>query len=175
LVVAVVSSTDNDVFEGLVGGDVFVLGHVDDAFGSEGAFSVNVCCFGVTAALISGKLNVDGELMANLGFAGTEGAGEFCHAAGFEATSEEGVEFATIGGDAFNCLAFLPKLVGGFKTNAGETLSGLYDLLRCICTDASEAGEFFDGGCGDSFNGAEAAFFEFLGDGGSDAIDFFKF
>ncbi len=88
LVVAVVGAADDDVFEGLVGGDVFGLGHVDDAFGAEGAFGVDVCGFGVTAALVGGELDVDGELMAELGFAGSECSGEFGHAAGFKAATE---------------------------------------------------------------------------------------
>ena len=70
----------------------------------------------------------------------------------------------------------IPRLsVGGFEADTGESLGGFDDFLSCVATDAGEAGEFFDGCRGNSFDGAEAAFFEFLGDGGSDAIDFFKF
>ncbi len=68
LVVAVVGAADDDVFEGLVGGDVFVLGHVDDAFGTEGAFGVDVGGFGGASALIGGQLDADADLVADLGF-----------------------------------------------------------------------------------------------------------
>jgi len=68
LVVAVVGAADDDVFEGLVGGDVFVLGHVDDAFGAEGAFGVDVGGFGGASALIGGQLDADADLVADLGF-----------------------------------------------------------------------------------------------------------
>ncbi len=113
LVVAVVGATDDDVFEGLVGGDVFGLSHGDDAFGAEGAFGVNVGGFGVAATLVGGELDVDAKLVADLGFAGAKSAGEFGHAAGFEAATEEGVQFAAVGGDAFDSLAFFPELISG--------------------------------------------------------------
>ena len=69
LVVAVVGAADDDVFESLVRGDVFGLGHVDDAFGAEGAFGVNVGGVGSAAALVEGELDVDAKLVANLCFA----------------------------------------------------------------------------------------------------------
>lgn len=175
LVVAVVGAADDDVFEGFGGGEFFGLGHVDDAFGAEGAFRVDVGGFGVAAAVFGGELDVDAELVAELGFAGAEGAGEFGHGAGFDAAAEEGVEFAAVGGDAFDGLSFLPELIGSFKTNTGKALSGFDDLLGGAGADTSEAGEFFDGSCGDAFDGAEAAFFKFLGDGWSDAINLFQF
>ena len=174
LVVAVVGAADDDVFEGFVGVEVFGLGHVDDAFGAEGAFGVDVGGFGAAAAFVGGELDVDAELVADLGFAAAEGAGEFGHGGAFDAAAEKGVEFAAAGGDAFDGLAFVPELVGGFEADGGEALGGFDDFLGGGGADAGEAGEFLDGGGGDAFDGAESAVFELLGDGGSDAVNLFE-
>ena len=114
LVVAVVGAADDDVFEGLVGGDVFVLGHVDDTFRAEGAFSIDIGGFSSASALIGGQLDADADLVANLGFSRAEGSCEFGHGTGFKTTAEECIEFTAFGCDAFNGLAFLPELIRCF-------------------------------------------------------------
>ncbi len=114
LVVAVVGAADDDVFEGLVGGDVFGLGHVDDAFWAEGAFGVDVGGFGPAAALVGGELDVDAELVADLGFPRAEGSCEFGHRTGFKTSAKKCVEFTAVGSDAFNGLTFLPELIRRF-------------------------------------------------------------
>ena len=69
LVVGVERPGDVDVLEGLCRIEPDGLRHVDDPLGPERALRVDVDCLGTESPLVDGELDVDGDLVGDLGLA----------------------------------------------------------------------------------------------------------